>query len=123
MKAEIKQKWLEALRSGKYQQGRQALRNRDQQFCCLGVLCDVVDDSKWNVAFPVGNKYEYGDHADSARTGYPPLSFRERVGLLNKDIITLADMNDGHSYDGAGRKSFAEIADWIEQNVSTGEGE
>lgn len=40
MNQEIKQKWLEALRSGKYEQGKYYL-NRDGVYCCLGVLCDL----------------------------------------------------------------------------------
>lgn len=34
-------KWVTALRSGEYEQGREALRNGDK-FCCLGVACDVA---------------------------------------------------------------------------------
>ncbi|NBQ68164.1 MAG: hypothetical protein EBU46_04735, partial [Nitrosomonadaceae bacterium] len=45
MKAEIKQRWLNALRSGKYKQGEGSLRQLDNegkpQYCCLGVLCDL----------------------------------------------------------------------------------
>ena len=36
----IKQKWLDALRSGQYEQTRANLRNK-HGFCCLGVLCDL----------------------------------------------------------------------------------
>lgn len=38
---ELVKQWVEALRSGKYKQGRKALKNRDNEFCCLGVLCDI----------------------------------------------------------------------------------
>lgn len=38
---ELVKKWVEALRSGKYKQGRKALRNKNDEFCCLGVLCDI----------------------------------------------------------------------------------
>ena len=39
---EIKEKWLAALRSGEYKQGRKVLRNiENNTFCCLGVLCDL----------------------------------------------------------------------------------
>lgn len=38
--AELKAKWLTALRSGKYKQGKQAL-SLGGKFCCLGVLKDV----------------------------------------------------------------------------------
>jgi len=40
MKPDIKQAWLTALRSGDYQQGQGYLRQGDQ-YCCLGVLCDL----------------------------------------------------------------------------------
>ena len=50
MNAEVKQQWVEALRSGKYQQGTAALRKHkdgQDQYCCLGVLCDL-----YTKAFP-----------------------------------------------------------------------
>lgn len=42
MNPEIKQKWTEELRSGKYPQGNGLLRSDDDRFCCLGVLCEVA---------------------------------------------------------------------------------
>lgn len=44
MNPEIKAKWLEALRSGEYQQGRERLKSPDSnpRYCCLGVLCDLA---------------------------------------------------------------------------------
>lgn len=47
MNPEIKAKWLEALRSGDYTQGRKFLATKNKQtgefdFCCLGVLCDLA---------------------------------------------------------------------------------
>lgn len=47
MNAEVKKLWVEALRSGKYKQGKGSLRrvpsrsNDVDKFCCLGVLCDL----------------------------------------------------------------------------------
>lgn len=41
MKPEIKKRWIEALRSGKYNQGRGYLC-KDDSFCCLGVLCELA---------------------------------------------------------------------------------
>jgi hypothetical protein len=40
-------KWIEALESGKYRQGKGALHSHDEygdQFCCLGVACDIFKD-------------------------------------------------------------------------------
>lgn len=36
-----------ALRSGKYEQGQGKLRSNHNEFCCLGVLCDLVDPLGW----------------------------------------------------------------------------
>lgn len=41
MNQQIKQKWVDALLSGKYKQGMGMLRSRNDKFCCLGVLCDL----------------------------------------------------------------------------------
>lgn len=40
MNPQVKEKWVEALRSGKYVQGVGVLRKQDT-YCCLGVLCDL----------------------------------------------------------------------------------
>lgn len=40
MDPSIKQRWVSALRSGSYHQGRNFLR-RENDYCCLGVLCDL----------------------------------------------------------------------------------
>ena len=45
MKPEIKQKWLDALRSGEYSQGTRHLYS-GRGFCCLGVLCDIYAKEK-----------------------------------------------------------------------------
>jgi len=41
--------WVKALRSGEYKQGQSYLRNRDNKFCCLGVLCDLTNKKEWKV--------------------------------------------------------------------------
>jgi hypothetical protein len=43
MKKEIAERWVKALRSGEYKQGKEQLKSKDG-FCCLGVLCDIVKD-------------------------------------------------------------------------------
>lgn len=40
---ELLTEWVAALRSGKYQQGREYLHNRETNtYCCLGVVCDIL---------------------------------------------------------------------------------
>lgn len=41
MDPNLKTKWVAALRSGEYEQGRSYL-NRDGKYCCLGVLCELA---------------------------------------------------------------------------------
>ena len=43
MKKEVKELWVEALRSGKYVQGESML-NDGERYCCLGVLCEVYKE-------------------------------------------------------------------------------
>lgn len=47
MNPEVKTKWLAALRSGDYKQGRNVLGRVDadsgEEFCCLGVLCELAE--------------------------------------------------------------------------------
>lgn len=37
----VKDKWVDALESDRYEQGRNALCNLEGQMCCLGVLVDL----------------------------------------------------------------------------------
>jgi hypothetical protein len=49
MKKEIAQKWVKALRSGKYKQGQKALKYHNKgvtRHCCLGVLCELYQQDK-----------------------------------------------------------------------------
>lgn len=51
MNKEIKQQWVKALRSGKYEQTKGTLRD-EVGFCCLGVLCDLHAKAglgKWDI--------------------------------------------------------------------------
>jgi hypothetical protein len=51
MNPKVKKLWLEALRGGQYQQGSKRLRDKQDHFCVLGVLCDLYvkqrPDCRW----------------------------------------------------------------------------
>ena len=51
-KANIKL-WVDALRSGKYQQARGALKTGDA-YCCLGVACDISGLGTWDRTWYLG---------------------------------------------------------------------
>lgn len=123
MKAEIKQLWIAALRSGEYQQGIGALRKVDSNgtihHCCLGVLCDL-------------HRIETGGHWDRytylGSEGFLPDEVADWADLpdspeiLDKDLndfITLTALNDGDTAVCADirQHSFGQIADLIEQHL------
>lgn len=104
MNKEIKAKWLEALRSGKYEQGICILRSSDDEYCCLGVLCDVVDSEGWSLS---GNKYKFHEYS----TALLPTAVSRQTEISGDSQTILTEMNDSDN------KSFAEIADWIEENL------
>lgn len=122
MNPRIKQRWLEALRSGEYKQTTENLQNSDG-FCCLGVLCDLHAKERGMNWVRRTDGYElYGE------TQILPLSVQEWAGLDN-DIGGLVDFEyerDGVMYvtseslpeiNDSWNKNFNEIADLIETQL------
>lgn len=112
MKAELKQRWLNALRSGNYQQGSGYL-NRQERYCCLGVLCDVYSYKKVQATLSFCSYNGRPTNLDSIML--------HEVGLTEANHRRLIRMNDGYysnnSDDEITPQSFEVIADWIEANV------
>lgn len=59
MKKSIAMKWAEALESGEYKQGTGQLRTKENEFCCLGVLCNMHAQANPKVAAQQDNPVEY----------------------------------------------------------------
>jgi hypothetical protein len=98
--------WITALRSGKYEQTQGHLRNGDS-YCCLGVLCDVVDPKGWN-----SSSYDRWQHRECSI--YPN---SEIIGdLLVEDLHYgfLSYLNDSKDL------TFLEIADGLEAGTFKG---
>lgn len=105
MDKKIKAKWVEALRSGKYQQGKLSLRTTTKaadKFCCLGVLCDVVQPESWH-------RTTAGWFNDGSQSQLP-YELRIALGIKSVTQVHLIDMNDTGA-------RFSEIADYIEENL------
>lgn len=115
MDIEIKTKWLIALRSGKYPQTRKTLRTTEG-YCCLGVLCEVVEGPSWELIRPANTLYNFVSKEASIRdldrtlSTMPPYHILDKAGLSIPYTQMLADAND------SGR-TFLEIADMIEQGI------
>lgn len=124
MNPELKSKWLEALRSGRFEQATNALRS-EAGFCCLGVLCEISRMGEWN-----NEDYRLGSISFA---NILPKPVADAAGLLTRNpnialdnlseqqiqmielkayngSISLADLNDAGF-------TFTEIADLIEKHL------
>lgn len=101
MDADLKAKWVAALRSGAYEQGRKALLSSDgMRYCCLGVLADICGFALHPLA--------PGRYTDMGDKMYPIL--HSLYGTMDGAAKRAVRMND----EGA---SFADIADYLEANL------
>lgn len=98
MEQELKTRWIEALRSGDYEQGTSYLCYNG--YCCLGVLAEI--DGKL-IHYPEGP----AEFRSTAGSCLVPANYHG----LKEHLATLMHMNDEEG------KSFNEIADWIEKNL------
>jgi hypothetical protein len=107
-------KWLEALRSGKYEQGTQYLRTIDDKFCCLGVACDLagIPASRDAINLADQNYYLYDSYSQILpEFAQAYLSAQGSSGDAHPDgfACSLSQLNDTG-------KSFMEIADIVERD-------
>lgn len=110
MNQAIKEKWVAALRSGEFEQGRRNLRSSDDKFCCLGVLCHIIDPNGWRLDQEKG-RYLFDTHG-----ALLPEEIVKAAGLNNSspcvedkntNVCSLTSLND-HGM------PFTEIANLIE---------
>lgn len=100
-------KWVAALRSGEYQQGRGSLRTPADRFCCLGVACDLYGHEH-HIAWK-GERFQHEEF-------HLPFDVQDWLGLNtvkgsyiagNHQATNLANRNDNGA-------NFQKIADIIE---------
>ena len=107
-------KWVEALRSGEYKQGRELLRVGDH-FCCLGVACDVSNVGEWQRR--TGITFEYEEEM-----GMLPPAVRDWLGVASGDPVLYTPIGHGDKasqLNDHDRFTFAQIADAIERTYLT----
>lgn len=97
MDAELKARWVKALRSGEYQQCQETLHD-GAGYCCLGVLANICN---------LSNIPETID-------GYAPL-----WALVGGESVgrALSERNDGEDVWRDNPQTFAQIADYIEEHL------
>lgn len=120
MKKEWADKWVAALRSGKYKQGKDRLRTGDS-FCCLGVLCDLVDRGSWTLS----PQKSLASHADVFQHGRRdvqyaclPKEVTDTVGMKTRTGTFATSPGESTALDVLNDtgKDFDYIADLIEKD-------
>ena len=137
MDQQIKSDWVEALRSGEYEQARQAFTRIEDgkvKHCCLAVLTDLackagVEGIRRSRNYEKDGMYEVGDSdrgwvrhwsggLPTVVARWAGLGHEEGLGWKADPIIggvSAAMRNDGqHSYNPG--QTYAEIADAIERD-------
>lgn len=127
---EALKKWIKALRSGEYAQGRldlKADRNGVVRYCCLGVLCEILKDDLGLKITPQDTtnvSWRY----DNCQASLPQkvrnlMKFKDPRGDLPEAFIdgidtkhnNLANVNDYGYFDNCNRMTFDDIANLIEE--------
>jgi hypothetical protein len=109
MKKRLKKKWIEALRSDTYKQGKGFLKTIDNKYCCTGVLLELFDPIIFiNRTTDTGQCYAVNHYHNISTI---PMKIQKDMQIENKDMDILIKMNDEEN------KSFREIADWVEANL------
>ena len=107
MNNEVKARWIQALKSGNFQQGKNSL-HYENKFCCLGVLCELaVENNVSSYERSVDSSYTYYDGGSTT----PAARVLNWAELESITVETLIRMNDSYE------NSFETIANYIEENL------
>lgn len=114
MNQEIKAQWVAALRSGEYKQGRHQLRSPDNDFCCLGVLCNLHAQAHPEIA-----SKEVSQIAYMGAVGASPNAVVVWANLLTRlgNTVSINGVRQYLSRHNDQGRTFAQIADAIEEQL------
>lgn len=101
---EFAEKWLEALRSGEYEQGYGCLFTNNR-FCCLGVGCVILGADKNTM-----------DEKEMTISSDWEIEILKIENFFPKELQETKLMEDLIRFNDDEGFSFNEIADWIEEN-------
>jgi hypothetical protein len=117
MDSKLKKRWVEALRSKKYKQGRSYLKNTETvngtpKYCCIGVLCELITNTKFGkenrLKFDCNGVFD-GEFGGSRTTLLSPI--RDYYKISDNEVGELIRMNDLE------KRKFTTIAKYIEENL------
>ena len=109
---DLMDEWVDALRSGKYDQGHGQLREQNS-FCCLGVLCDIYSEDGWN---EVG-EYTFPE-SKPGKPGFYPTSHSALEGELKDIAIKFIPQSECIEMNDEEDRDFQYIAQEVECQVN-----
>ncbi|NBO72453.1 MAG: hypothetical protein EBU66_19235 [Bacteroidetes bacterium] len=102
MNPQVKEKWIDALRSGKYEQGSEKLRSVDG-YCCLGVLCDLYaqeQNKEWDLKGIDEENHQVMDYwYFDGESEFLPDSVREWAGITFNNPKVRVDVTENDDED------------------------
>lgn len=107
MHPQIKQQWVEALRSGEYVQGSGALRDARNRFCVNGVLCDLHAKAHGYAWY---KRHGSNDWYYNGLNLFPGEKVREWAQIEADSLLDTECHND-HG------EEFISLAQWIDDNL------
>lgn len=115
------EKWIDALRSGRYKQNKNSLISKDGcSYCVIGVLCDLIDPFAWRVYYEKNSERNLGfintqmywrNYSYSSIPDFVVKTL-EHFNLNFNAIKYIMKLNDSGS-------CFDELADFIENSVKS----
>ncbi len=122
------QEWINALRSGKYSQGRNALARKTAkgtEYCCMGVACEIAPFEDIKGLFTINLLFLYDNEnmvmplrvrqwlfgKQEVVLGIPHITDMDVEYEFFDNESSLAELNDAHGW------TFDEIAEVIEQAI------
>jgi hypothetical protein len=117
MNKKIARLWADALRSGKYEQGKSALARKEEDktsYCCLGVLCELAIENGIKIEKSIFGECDYGELVgyNSSTATLPPV-VKEWAFENTNNFALIQD--DFISYNDTKGLTFDQIADIIEE--------
>jgi hypothetical protein len=119
MNPEIKKQWVDALRSGEYEQGRGQLCDSDNKYCCLGVLSELAARAGVveKVQTGINDSYRYGGDASLMPGKVAEWAEYDSAGIWGKlpaEARGVVPESDLVGLNDSGNYTFEQIADVIE---------
>ena len=111
-------KWVAELRSGRWLQARNALSYNRKSFCCLGVACELYEQTVGGLRIKKlpGGKISYNEFSDLL-----PDTVRDWIGLVDRggnysitNSVHPEEITGNLTVDNDSGKTFSEIANIIE---------